>query len=456
VNQYRPRTSLQETRGTPNGLVVIGVVAVLAVVALGASATTREPEAGDELAELEAEGAPEGGDEIDDPESTVERLGPVVVAEADVPSFDALATLPAEADFLGMARVEDDRLVVDLPQGARTLTIDSRLQRRVTSLLRSYQTPYSAVAAIEPSTGRVLALAEYSHESPDVRGLPLRALYPAASIFKIVTGAALLSAGVSPEQTVCYHGGKRRLTEKLLVDDPRRDKRCATLSNAMGHSTNVIFAKLARKHLEGASLRAWAERFGFNAVIPFAQPADVSVAHIPEDGFELAATSAGFGEVRLTPLHGAMIAATIGNGGVEMAPVLFEDEASRARRVLEPAMASALADMLETTVTRGTGRRAFRERGRYVLGDIAAAGKTGTLADKKPFRDYSWFVGWAPKEQPKIAVAAVVVNGPLWRVRAPYVARETMRIFLEPERAMRQARSGAQPASRAGRKVARR
>jgi hypothetical protein len=55
----------------------------------------------------------------------------------------------------------------------------------------------------------------------------------------------------------------------------------------------------------------------------------------------------------------------------------------------------------------------------------------GSLSDKAPFRDYSWFVGFAPKENPTIAVAAVVVNEPLWQVRAPYLGREALRIYLD-------------------------
>ncbi|MGZ6099452.1 MAG: penicillin-binding transpeptidase domain-containing protein, partial [Myxococcaceae bacterium] len=60
-----------------------------------------------------------------------------------------------------------------------------------------------------------------------------------------------------------------------------------------------------------------------------------------------------------------------------------------------------------------------------------AVGKTGSLADRNPFRDYSWFVGFAPKDAPRIAVAAVVVNEPRWRIRAPWLAREAMRLGLD-------------------------
>ena len=205
----------------------------------------------------------------------------------------------------------------------------------------------------------------------------------------------------------------------------------------MGHSLNVVFAKLARKRLDAKGLRGWAEKLGFNAPMPFDEPADVSVARIPDDGFGMAKAAAGFGEVFLSPLHGALLAGAVGNKGVMMSPVLFEDEASQPRRVLDEPLAARLADMLELTVTEGTARHVFRERGRSVLGDVAAAGKTGSLSDKKPFRDFSWFVGFAPKEAPKVAVAAVVVNGPFWRVRGSYLGREALRMFYEPQKPVR-------------------
>ena len=86
--------------------------------------------------------------------------------------------------------------------------------------------------------------------------------------------------------------------------------------------------------------------------------------------------------------------------------------------------------MMKLTVSEGTARSSFRERQGWALGDIEVAGKTGSLDDRKPFKDYSWFVGFAPADNPKIAVAAVVVNGLKWRMHAPFVAREALKAYL--------------------------
>ncbi|MBN1204535.1 MAG: penicillin-binding protein [Myxococcaceae bacterium] len=378
-------------------------------------------------------GAPDAGPEA--PDAGVAELG--LLPPAPVPSRKAappiarLRTLSRKEDLLSRARPRrDGRLVVPGPGGEAVLTLDPTLQAQLTRIMKDYQVPYGAAVAIEPSTGRVLALAEHSQAQPELRGLPVRAVFPAASIFKIVTGGALLEAGVSPEEEACFHGGKRRLSERLL-EDSARDGACYSLAAAMGKSANVVFAKLTRKYLAADMLRRMAARLRFNRPISFPIPTDVSLASIPDDEFGLAEAGAGFGDVYLSPLHGAALAAASVTG-VWRDPVLFEPGPDTppppAEQVLSPEVTRALTEMLEETITTGTARRIFRERG-FRVDD--AVGKTGTLADRNPFRDYSWFVGSAPKENPRVAVAAVIVNDPYWRIRATWLGREAIRLALE-------------------------
>jgi len=260
--------------------------------------------------------------------------------------------------------------------------------------------------------------------------------YPAASVFKIVTGAALLEKGINPDDETCYHGGLRRLVGKLLEDKPNLDRRCLSLSMAMARSANVVFAKMAVKHLDAEELRKSAERFLFNRPI-FDQPMEQSRAEIPDEGLDFAKSAAGFGDVKLSPMHAALIAASVGNGGVAMEPSLIDAvdgvaaDPTGSMRLLNAETAAALRDMMKLTVSHGTATTAFLYRRRMVLGDIEVAGKTGSMSTHKgPFKDYSWFVGFAPADDPKIAVAAVVVNGLKWRVHAPYIAREALKAYL--------------------------
>ena len=339
---------------------------------------------------------------------------------------------------LGDARLDPaaGRLVAPLGEGRATLTIDPRLQDRLERTLATYRVPWGATVLLEPRTGRVLALAEHSRAEPGRRGLALSAMAPAASIFKIVTAAALLENGASADGEVCWHGGKRRLDPRLLRDDPRRDRRCSSLTTAFGHSMNVVFAKLADRDLDPATLRAAAERFLFNVPIAFSRPVEVSTAEVPDEPFDAASTAAGFGDVRLSPLHAALLAAIVANGGVYVPPVLVEDAAGAANpdppppwRVVDEEVAARLGEMMRETVTSGTARRVFRRVAAPLRG-VRVAGKTGSLADASPFRDYSWFVGYAPAENPQVAVATVIVNERLWHARAPTVAKEALEAFF--------------------------
>jgi penicillin-binding protein A len=366
------------------------------------------------------------------PRSQPERDPPALAAE-ETGSGDAAVTL---GDISYDAELQ--RFVAPAGDKRAVLTLQPDLQARLRRVLAEYRVPWGATVLIEPRSGRVLAMAEYSQAEPNARDISLRALAPAASVFKIVTSAALLERGIEPQAEICYHGGKHRIEKRNLADDPRRDRRCLTLASALGHSANVVFAKLADRDLPADALRSVAGRFLFNAAIPFARPVEVSRAEISDDPFERATTAAGFGPVRLSPLHAALLAAIVANGGVFVPPEIVDRSGDpgapprhQAIRVIDPRVASALAEMMRTTVTEGTARRVFRRTRRgSPLAEVTVAGKTGSLSDRQPFRDYSWFVGFAPVENPQVAVATVIVNQRLWRVKAPFVAHEALQEYF--------------------------
>jgi cell division protein FtsI/penicillin-binding protein 2 len=365
------------------------------------------------------------------------HTGAEVPAEPQAPAPELAALVPPPPiDLTGMSFDPAlGRWIAPAGDARAVLTVDPRLQARLERYLASYAVPWAAVVLMEPDTGRVVALAEHSREEPGRRGLPVRAFAPAASIFKIVTAAALLEQGVLPDAEVCYHGGRHRLQPRLLADDPRRDRRCTTLEAAFGRSTNVVFAKLADRGLSAEALRGEAERFLFNAALPVGARTEISRAEIAEDEFELASTAAGFGPVRLSALHGAILASIVANRGVLVPPVLADVAAGQAPgtaepvRIVDEAVGEALAEMMRRTVTDGTARRAFR-RPTAALRGVEVAGKTGSLADRDPYRDHSWFIGYAPADRPRVAVAVFVTNGRLWRVRAPTVAREALDAYF--------------------------
>ncbi|MEY2667853.1 MAG: hypothetical protein RJA59_491 [Pseudomonadota bacterium] len=386
---------------------------------------------------------------IDAPRGALILSGPVEPEPAPVPPRPAQVapvSPPVQASELRLAEATLDRVadryVAPLGSGRAVLTTVPRLQERIEKALSGHRVPWAAVVLLEPSTGRVLAMAEHSQREPGRRGLSLEARAPAASGFKIVTSSALLRRGYEPGAEVCYHGGQHRVRPSLLADDPRRDRSCLSLSSALGKSANVVFAKLADRALNATLLRAEADRFLFNQSIPFAQRVETSRAEIPEESFALATTAAGFGPVRLSPLHGAVVAAIIANGGVFVPPDVVASSTGAVPRpavapwrVLDQEVAAELAAMMRTTVTEGTGRRAFRPpRSRNSsLSGLTVAGKTGSLSEADPFRDYSWFVGFAPADNPRVAFAVVVVNDHDWRVKAPALARTAVEAWADWE-----------------------
>jgi cell division protein FtsI/penicillin-binding protein 2 len=368
---------------------------------------------------------------------------PAAAALAVAPTALAAAPAAVPAAALRLSEItldaEAGRYVAPLGDGRAVLTMVPELQGRIQKLLADYRVPWAAAVLVEPATGRVLAMAEHSQREPAARALSLKARAPAASVFKIVTSAALLSRGFEPDAEVCYHGGRHRVQRGNLADDPRRDRRCLSLSAALGHSANVVFAKLADRALNAELLRAEARRFLFDTSIPFAEPVEVSRADIPEDPFALATTAAGFGDVRLSPLHGALLAAIVANGGVFVPPEVVDaveggaaPARSAPRRVVDARIAESLATMMRTTVTEGTARQFFRDRrARSPLKGLSVAGKTGSLSQATPYRDWSWFVGFAGGERSRVAFAVLVENDRQWRVKAPYVAREALRAWAE-------------------------
>ena len=135
-----------------------------------------------------------------------------------------------------------------------------------------------------------------------------------------------------------------------------------------------------------------------------------------------------------------MIAAAIANEGVMMAPLLVErhvmptkEVAYEARprplgRVMKVETAKVLADMMLTTTTEGTAGAYFRNRD-AVMDGIDISGKTGSLSspDGSGGRfSVTWWVGFSPRENPEIAIAALVINRDAWKVKATLVAREVM------------------------------
>jgi peptidoglycan glycosyltransferase len=368
--------------------------------------------------------------------------------------FHAVAVLGANdtdplrgIDLLAM-RDNGSRYTSDLTDGRHvTYTVVPELQRYADGLFRKYQVPAGAAVMLNSRTGRVLALAQQriAPQYADTRSVALDPSPPAASLFKIVTLAALLEQGdVSPETQSCYAGGSRGLFMSHLSEPPVDRRNCVSLSAALGWSINAVFAKLSDQKLARATLAQYAERFGFNRELPFDVPLPKSTAEIPADRLERARTAAGFWHTHLSPVHAAVIMQSLAQKGAMLRPYIVERVEGEDKALLYAAKtkyvkhtvsaetASALVRSMTYTVRRGTARKAFYDkRGRAFLPGIDVAGKTGSLTGSKPYRAYSWFAGAAPVAHPEVAIAVLVVNEPKWRIKASGMAAMLLKKYFD-------------------------
>jgi cell division protein FtsI/penicillin-binding protein 2 len=366
------------------------------------------------------------------------------------PSEDDPAPEPAPLAGLELTQIGSDEGGTFAPaqQGVARLSVDADLQRTVSALLAARHFPEASVILMEVATGRVLVYANHVEGQP-ARDLIVEATAPSASVFKIVTAAALVEEGhVTAETQRCYSGGEQRIGPADLIEDPQRDRWCTTLAGAMGRSINTVFARLAKEDLTPPKLEAMARRFGYGRPVAFDVPVQPSALHVPTEPLDFARTAAGFWNTTLSPIEAAELSAIVARGGESVRPSIVDKvvassgavawsapEPPPPRRVVAKETADQLEQMMERTVPDGTCWRAFHDtRGTAYLPGIAVAGKTGTLTEAETRRYYTWFTGFAPVhpqgDVKQVAVAALVVNGPNWELKANVVARETLRAYF--------------------------
>lgn len=337
----------------------------------------------------------------------------------------------------------DSMLTGQLPRGSNVnLSLDPEIQKTAFEALGDLE---GAIVAIEPSTGRILALVstpsfdtnkmavlnpsevDAYHDSlvaDPLEPLSNRAiagsLNPPASTFKIVTLSAALNSGnytpesqmPNPESMQLPQSNSRIHNHDMTTCGPGAT---ASLSTALELSCNIPFAEVAIE-LGSEQMRTTAEGFGFNQHLEI--PLEVSASVYPEnlDAPQTALTGFGQGQLLATPLQMAMVSAGIANEGVVMYPrmvdtVVASDLSVQHRfenvelsRAVSPEIANEIRDIMVKGVESGaaTGAR---------IDGVDVAGKTGT-AEMGGDRPYSlWFTGFAPANNPRVAVAVLLENG---------------------------------------------
>jgi peptidoglycan glycosyltransferase len=328
------------------------------------------------------------------------------------------------------------------------LSLSWDLQRAAVAALGDRR---GAVVMLDPRTGEVLALAStpvYDASAVTdpatadatfeaLRADELQPLLPRAtlgryvpgSVFKIVTAIAGLGSGaVSPSTT--YEQQPAAEADGLRVEGFRiRDghhratgERALDLVEATEVSCNIWYA-LTGLRTGGADLVEYAARLGFGSPIPFDLPTAVSQVTNGSgdapggfvDDVELANASYGQAETFVTPLQMALVASTIANDGVLMRPRLVtamrgrdgtrESGSEALRRVIDGGDAAAISEAMVAAVEGRLGRG--YTTGAKIPG-VTTAGKSGTAELGGQGEPHSWFIGFAPAEQPRVAIAVIV------------------------------------------------
>jgi peptidoglycan glycosyltransferase len=314
-------------------------------------------------------------------------------------------------------------------------SVDLDLQEYAKQVLEKVPAPHVALVAMEPKSGRILAIAG---KSLTLKDATTHAGFPAASLIKVITSSAAIEhGGAQPNAEIFFRGGTYELSPNNYNSNPRADRKSMTMTEALGRSCNPVFSRVGLKYLNPALLRAETAQFGFNSDLGLQMPLQISTATIPNDDFEFGRTSAGFGDIYLSPVHAAVIASAIANQGKLPQPsiidqVISEDgdiryqfEPQLLKQATPPSVANQVLRMMTATTTIGTSRREF-------LGKVPwdVAGKTGTLKGDNPKGLNNWFIGAAPLENPKIAVAVIVINPSQVSSKASHIGRLILERYL--------------------------
>ena len=332
-----------------------------------------------------------------------------------------------------------DRLSGSQPEGDDVLTtLDPAAQR---AALQGLAGRKGAVVALDPQTGAIKAMASVPGYNPNDIARPgtfsrlnrdnsapllnrtTQAGYPPGSTFKVVTAIAAMDSGrFTPDSTV---SGKnlKPISGVPLRNFNNENFGQITLTDALTHSVNTAWATIGEKLGKG-TMAKYMDRLGFDQQVEVDLPSSERRAsgefaggrliRPTSDAVDVGRMAIGQDKLNVTPLQMAMVASAVANGGKLMRPHLTDRIVDRDGRTVEkvlprsmsqvmsPQAAGEVADMMGKVVQEGTGTAA-------ALQGISVGGKTGTAEVDRPCGpNQVWFIAFAPRHDPKVAVAATV------------------------------------------------
>ncbi len=311
--------------------------------------------------------------------------------------------------------------------GAVRTTIDSGLQALAARSLGDAQ---GAVVVLDVRSGAVLVAVSRPtfdpgqveeqwqtlsrSESRPLYNRVSQGLYVPGSTFKLVTAAAALDSGlIQPATQVSDPSGEIVIDGFRITDAERPPRPTFDFAHALAWSSNVVFAQVGEQ-VGGPRLRDYAGRFGIGRQLPFElETSPTSVFRTdPVTRVMLASTAFGQGELLISPLQMAVVAATIARDGDVPRPTAVQEvrgptgvvlsrlQPASLGRAMSPRTAAQLREMMVLSVDEGFARAA-------AIPGVRVGGKTGTAQSVPGMPDHSWYVGIAPADDPRYAIAVI-------------------------------------------------
>lgn len=315
-----------------------------------------------------------------------------------------------------------------------------------------------AVVAMEPDTGKILAMVSkpsfdpntvaadwdslVNGDSSEARLLnrATQGLYPPGSTFKIITALEYMRENPNTWQDFTFTcSGVTQFDNFTIQCSHRQAHGKQNFVQAFANSCNGAFATIG-KSLDLTSLRNLSEQLLYNRDQPLSLPYSKSAYQMTEGApeWEICQTAIGQGSTLMTPMHNLMLVSAIANGGTLMTPYLIDRVESADGELIQKFLpqasgeimvaneAAALTELMTHVVTEGTGSALRTDA-------YQAAGKTGSAEFDSGKDTHAWFVGFAPVENPKIAVCVIVEEGGSGGRTAAPIARKLFDAYLDAE-----------------------
>ncbi|GKX30046.1 beta-lactamase [Vallitalea longa] len=327
-------------------------------------------------------------------------------------------------------------------------TLDADLQKKAYELLGNRK---GAVVAVEPSTGKILCMVSKPDYNPnyiesnyndlrnDDANSPLinravMGLYPPGSTFKIVTALAYIRENPNWKDFNYICKGKDYFGQNTIHCYSNTWHGEENLEDAFKMSCNTAFANIGTS-LDLVKYRDVANGLLFNSQIPYRGCKKSSFGLDSQSSIEkVAETAIGQGETLITPFHNALITSAVANGGILMKPYIIDHIENSKGKIITKNLpefytefmsvdeADTIKEFMEKVVSEGTGKTS-------AVQGIQVAGKTGSAENEGEY-PHAWYVGFAPSDNPQIAVSVIVENsGTSTRYAAP-IARQLFELYI--------------------------